>query len=877
MEVITAHINADFDALGAMIAAKKLYPNAHLVFSGGGEKSVRDFFIQSTLYSLDIKALKSIPMDRITRLIIVDTRQRDRIGKFSEIVDNPDLEIHLYDHHPDSEDDLRGDFTRVEKVGSTVAIMARIIKEEKIEVTSTEATLMALGIYEDTGSFTFGSTTPADFEAAAFLVECGADLSTVANIMARTLTSEQVFVLAELIQNARNIEYKGGKIAVTEAAVEEYTDELAVCVNRMRAIENLEAVFALLRVGDRIHLIARSRNAALPAFEVAAIFGGGGHRDAASATIRDMTLIQAREELAKYLTKRLTPPKHAEDIMSFPVQSVEKAATIDQARSLMTRYNVNVLVVLEGTKPVGLVTRQLVERAAHHGLADNPVENYATGDLVFARHDASFSKLYELVVGRKQRLVPVIDEYDELVGVVTRTDILNHLLDSGTLADLQSGTKDGEGKAAHVRNLKSLLKERLPEEYLEHCRCIGRCAEKLGMTAYLVGGFVRDLILRRSNLDLDIVVEGDAIELAKAAAKELSARIALHEEFKTAVLILPDGTKVDFATARLEYYEQPAALPVVESSSIKLDLYRRDFTINTLVICINPERLGEMLDFFGAYQDLKVGHIRVLHNLSFIEDPTRILRAMRFTRRFSFQLGKHTKKLLKNAITSGILKRLDGKRLFAELKQVFAEQEPQEILKKLRDWDGLPGLDENLRLIGNQEELIDETEDVLEWFERLYLELEIEPWKVWLYGLIGHLPKKATERFLNRLDLDPKHVRDFVDGKQEAEQVLYRLNRPNPLKRSEIYRLCETLEPEQLLYVMAKGKTETSRKAVSLYLMQLRSVVIEIGGNELRALGFEPGPIYSEVLGAVLDAKLDGQVNSKDEELSFVNNTYISK
>ena len=184
--------------------------------------------------------------------------------------------------------------------------------------------------------------------------------------------------------------------------------------------------------------------------------------------------------------------------------------------------------------------------------------------------------------------------------------------------------------------------------------------------AYLVGGFVRDLILRNDNLDVDVVIEGDAIAFAREMSKRL-LKISVHKEFGTAKVLFPDGFKVDVATASLEYYKAPAALPIVEHSSLKLDLYRRDFTINTLAISLNTNTFGELIDFFGAQLDIKEKSIRVLHSLSFVEDPTRVFRAVRFEQRFGFQIGKFTLNLIKNAVKMGFLTKIKGARLWREL------------------------------------------------------------------------------------------------------------------------------------------------------------------------------------------------------------------
>jgi tRNA nucleotidyltransferase (CCA-adding enzyme) len=224
---------------------------------------------------------------------------------------------------------------------------------------------------------------------------------------------------------------------------------------------------------------------------------------------------------------------------------------------------------------------------------------------------------------------------------------------------------------------------------------IGEVADEFGYGAYVVGGFVRDLFLYRLNEDVDIVIEGDGIAFAKKYAKLEGTRIHTYEKFGTAVIIFPDGYKIDVASARLEYYKFPAALPIVEMSSIKLDLYRRDFTINTLAIQLNSEKFGTLIDFFSARKDVKEKIIRVLHNLSFVEDPTRVFRAIRFEQRFGFTIGKLTNGLIENAVNMNFFQGLSGRRVLGELKQILEEDNPVPAIIRLNDFDLLkfiPGL-----------------------------------------------------------------------------------------------------------------------------------------------------------------------------------------
>ncbi len=212
---------------------------------------------------------------------------------------------------------------------------------------------------------------------------------------------------------------------------------------------------------------------------------------------------------------------------------------------------------------------------------------------------------------------------------------------------------------------------------------VGICAEKMGFGAYAVGGIVRDLIMQRKTVDVDIVIEGDGLAFASKFSTAYCATLKEYRRFKTARLFFGDGFKIDIATARTEVYEAPAALPVVTPGSIEDDLFRRDFSINTLAACLNPERFGHLLDPFAGIDDIKGKLIRALHEKSFTDDPTRLFRAARFEKRFHFDIEGRTEELINEALSDGILELLSGYRLASELRLVLSEEEPLPVIDRL--------------------------------------------------------------------------------------------------------------------------------------------------------------------------------------------------
>ena len=869
LTVITTHINADFDAFACMLAAKKLYPDALVVFPGSQEKTLRDFFVKSMVYLYNIVRIKDIDLNAVSRLILVDTRQASRIGKFASIVHRPGLELHIYDHHPPMPDDLSGSVEVTQMTGAAVTILTRILRDREIPITPEEATIMALGLYEDTGSFTFTSTTEDDYLAAAYLLSKGANLNVVSDIIAREMTPEQVSILNDMIEAVTHHVVNGVDVAVTSVSCDEYIGDFALLVHKLRDMQNLDVIFALASMENRVYIVARSRLPEVDIGKIAMAFGGGGHPSAASATIRGQTLIQVEEKLLALLNHFIEPKQSARDLMSTPVIPVEPAVTLKEANDLLTRYNVNVFVVLESDKLLGIISRQVIEKGLHHQLEHVPVREYMTTEIETVSPDAALAEIQEKIIGNKQRLLPVV-ESGRVVGVITRTDLLNILVsEPARIPEFEADSKQW-GINVRERRVAKFLKERLSEEIIELLMNVGRVADSLGYNAYAVGGFVRDIFLYQENFDIDVVIEGDGIKFARALAVSLGGRVRPHEAFRTAVVILPNGQKIDVATTRLEYYKSPGALPTVETGSIKLDLYRRDFTINTLAIKLNPERFGTLIDFFGAQKDLKQKAIRVLHNLSFVEDPTRVFRAVRFEQRFGFNIGKLTLGLIENAVKMDFFRELSGRRLFSELRQILEEEKPVMALQRLNEYNLLKVIHPKIVYNSVLEALLHSVEKVLTWHNLLFLDEPCKAWMVYLLALMESIEKGDGDALCDRLQLIQRYRKVLIQEKTKAEESMKWMASQETLKNSDVYRKLHPFHTETLLYMMASTTRESIKRAISNYITRLRSTTTFLNGNDLKEMGFKPGPLFREILDSLLDARLNGEVKTRLNEIEFV-------
>ena len=567
------------------------------------------------------------------------------------------------------------------------------------------------------------------------------------------------------------------------------------------------------------------------------------------------------------------PKKVARDAMVYPVKTIEPERTLKETGEILTRYNLNILPVLQDEKVIGLISKQVVEKAVYHGLKSSLVKEYMTTEFSVVSPDTPFFRVQAFIIGQNQSLLPVIEK-DRLVGTISAGDVMRVLQEEMMKSEEGVSVFESQPLYGRKKMISKLMEERFPERIHNLLKEFGRVGDELGYSVYAVRGFVRDLLLRVENLDVDIVVEGDGIRLAEEFQKMFPCRIRTHKKFGTAIILLPDGSKVDVATARWEFYDSPAALPTVEKASIKTDLYRRDFTINTLAIQLNPKAFGELIDFFGGVKDIKEKVIRVLHNLSFVEDPTRVFRAIRFEQRFGFQIVKHTQNLMKNAVKVGFLERLSGGRVLSELILILQEGDPLPALKRMRDFNLFHFLHPSLKFDEQAQVLFEQIHHVISWFDLLFLEQQYERWLIYFYGLIDFLKEGEIEDLCRRLAMNEKLKKTTMERKLQADQALLQIfswiNGDRRPKRSEIYDILDPLSTESKLFMMAKTTQIETRRYISLYFTQLKDTKPLLRGRDLIQMGMKPGPSIKKALTGLLKARLDEQVITRQDEMEYI-------
>jgi len=880
-EVIVTHANTDFDGFAASVAAAKLYPEAKICFAGSLNRNVREFY---NLHAdeIDTVDVSMVDMGRIRRLIVVDTIHCGRLGEFENICPSPEVEVIVFDHHRLGAPSEKPDFVAEENYvlsrdGSLVTTMLKIIHDRKLEVSPLEATIFALGIHEDTGSLTFPTTTPRDAEALALCMRLGANQGLIGKYLHNPLSEDQRRLMLELIDELD--QNRVGDVEVFVAAIKQprYIDGLSVVAHKIMDVTDCQALIILVEMEDRVFVVGRSKSRLLDVAKALAIIGGGGHSQAASAIVKDKSLEETRQLLVESLPGVLEEPLRARDIMSHPVHFVEAQTSIGEALFYCQRYGHSGVCVQDQGTLVGIVSRKDLDKAVGHKLKHAPVKGIMSRGIRTVTEDTTVHELRRLMAESAVGRLPVVASgfegrssvpVDKVNGIVTRTDVLRTMQtveveerEGG--AEVVAGTIGATGVTLREEDFRDRLSA------LPNLATVFEAVQKLSTEyrgVYLVGGFVRDLILNQPNYDIDIAIEGDGIDFAEHLAAVLGGRVRAHEKFHTAVVILDriePELRVDVATTRTEFYDYPAALPTVEHASIKHDLYRRDFTINAMAVSMAAHDFGRLLDFFGGLRDIENRIIRVLHNLSFIEDPTRIFRAIRYENRYGFRMNSHTLGLARGCVEMNLVGDLSSARLRDELVWLLSEPKVEHTITRIGELGIAPSIHPALAADAETAELVSRAD---RGASELHLREEIRLWRMRLICMARKLDPEQLASWTERLKLRGSDAAVIANGVVLARKVVERLA-ATALSRADIYELLVRLPAEGLLLAWADAGEGRARKALELFLRELRYTSLSIGGADLLELGLQESPEIGRVLTEVKLLKLEGKVDGRDDEI----------
>ncbi|MBC1222916.1 CBS domain-containing protein [Nostoc sp. UCD121] len=896
MDLILCHTTADFDALGAAVGLTRLLPGSKIVLTGGSHPPVRDFLaLHRDEYPLIER--RSVNPEKIRSLTVVDTQHRDRLGKAAEWLDLPNLkEIIVYDHHLGQESDIPATRSHLSSVGAATTLIVEQLQQQEISLTSAEATVMALGIHVDTGSLTFDQSTPRDALALAWLMQQGASLSVISTYRDPGLSLQLQQLLTESLENLEYLCLRGYTVAWVILKTDAFVPGLSSLASELLEITEIDALLLAneYTFGEndlRLTIIGRSQ---IPKTNLNLLFqllGGGGHSQAASLNLRGVDSQAILKQILDGIKAQIPHPLTARDLMSSPVRTILPETTIAEAQRILLRYGHSGLSVVDTQgQLVGIISRRDLDIALHHGFSHSPVKGYMTRNLKTITPDTTLPQIEALMVTYDIGRLPVL-ENEQLVGLVTRTDVLRELH--------QERDENGEGGEEERQksniNLPQLQNKLAPQLW-QLLTIASQEAEKRGWHLYLVGGAVRDLLLAETAgslmiKDIDLVVDGfhksadvgAGVELAKALQLLYpAARLEIHGAFQTAALLWHkdpelDSLWVDIATARTEFYPYPAANPEVEASSIRQDLYRRDFTINAIALRLTSPRSGELLDFFGGLLDLQAKQIRVLHPNSFIEDPTRIYRGVRFAVRFGFQIEPQTEEFIRYAINSGVYDRTSQEntktpalqtRLKTELKHILEAPYWKSALQLLDNLGALQCIHPTLNL---DAELLRQLRLLERCLRRFDAEQTLIHWQMRLEALIAHLTPEYRAKVAQNLQLQDDSTVRLKNLVQNFSQVIECL--PTFQRPSQVVQLLRQYDLPMLILIALQSPREI-RHQIWEYLTVWANVQPLLNGNDLKKLGYKPGPQYRQILDDMLAATLDRVIKDKTEAEEFLAQHY---
>lgn len=857
MRIITTHLGADFDALGAVSGALLLDPQARVVFPGSQEAAVRRFLVSEKIVLPEVR-IRELRRATIESALVVDCASYRRLGEVGELIEAASCTISIIDHHPEAPEPIMGAEVLTAPVAATCTVLVEELQRRGIEPDAQTAALLLLGIYEDTGGLTYVDTTTSDLRAAAWLIDRGGRLDWVRRYVLRPLEPEQLELLNQFVEGAVEHQVAGKRVVVTIARPSERVEEAAYVIHRYAEIFDLPVVIAVLEAPPQLVVIARSTLDGVDAGKLLSCIGGGGHATAAAARVRGKSAIEVTELLLGEIRSALASRWTAGLLATPFLHTCSHAVTVAEAKHRLVRLRINAMPVEQDGRLVGVVTRQVLDSAIAGGFGERVVTLVMRPEVPQVSAEASVDEVLRLMLEIHGRFVVVNGPNGR--GVITRMDLFRRLHER-QLAEGARVDRRMAGTRLVVHDVRWRLGRAVPPELLRVLETAGEVAADAGMQAYLVGGAVRDVLLGREPDDVDLVVEGNGIELARRLVARCGGHVHPHEPFLTALVHLSSGLGFDIATARTEFYRSPAALPEVETSAMRQDLYRRDFTINAMAIALAPDRFGDLLDFFGGRRDLERGQLRVLHSLSFLDDPTRAIRAVRFSSRLGFEIAGETRQLIRVAVQEGVFDHLSGERLRDELADLLAESEAVEALAQLEQLGVLsvvlPGVTWSVDL----RRLLQDLESVIAWAE---LE-EVAPtprWAAYIAALATRAGEEGGRTIAMRLSLGGR-LGDLVAGaRSQVEQLLATLSKPH-LRPSEVVATVERADRTLVLVTMAAarpGVRRALRQALAVWLRQPAPVA----GAQLRAAGVPQGPRVGEAVRRTRAAVLDGEIAADD-------------
>ena len=817
MKIVYLPEGADLDALSSAFGVQKIFEDAYLLKpsklskkAGGAFKRFKHLF----------RIVEDVPQEPFDLVLVDNQHLPETIKNFNDLI--------VYDHHPKEISNYRG---KIEEVGAATTLVVEEIIQKGEDINPEEATLLALGIYEDTGNLTYEGTTPRDLKALAWLLEKGANLREIREFSLEKFTKDQIEAVSQILSSVEKFFLDGLTVAIATARLEKYQPDLNSLLYEARDLKEADAFFVIVEAEGKTYLFGRSQTPKIDAGKILSLIGGGGHPQAGALKVENVPAERLKGLLVKILMGQTVKVKVSE-IMSRPPFTLSAQTPVNVAlEELIKRGFANAPVVDERGKLLGVVSKKALLKVVKI-YPNAKVEEFMSRDVVSLKEDAFLWEAEEILTRLGQKLIPIVRD-GRVVGVITRLDLLQRMRED--TAPLKTSGR----KIDLPRHLKDLLKD------------IGAIANGKGFRAYLVGGAVRDILLGKEVWDVDVVVEGDAIDVARSFAEKYGVNLHPFDEFGTAHIKVK-GVKIEFATARRESYPAPGSYPQVERASLKEDLFRRDFTINAMALSLNEGDFGTLIDLFGGLKDLKEGIIRVIHTVSFVEDPVRILRALRFAGRFGFRLSKNTEKLMKSAIEKGLLKNAPVGRVSNEIRLALREDRLLEILRLYKKFRIFENLFEGFSWDRDLEDRLEKLKRVVNWHSLEFPQERPDYGWIYMVLILSKLEKSKGLKILSSLSAPAWARETYTFLKERFNSTVQKLR--TATRPSQVYFDLKGLRIGELLLLMT---VEDISQKVRIFLEKLRKVKVppeEVERLKAKGLkGKDLGKALEEIKASIMD------------------------
>ncbi|MDN5346378.1 MAG: hypothetical protein PWQ73_901, partial [Petrotoga sp.] len=492
--IITTHKNADFDGFAACVAASLIYEDAIIVLEGEPQQNLKEFLnIYDIPYEKENDFIKNyqeeIKNHNFEKVVIVDTADINRIPEFIKSLIEQGIEVDIYDHHPElKEQNIKGN-NYSKEVGSATTLVVQKLLESKIVLPDTYETLFLIAIHEDTGNFVYSTTTPLDHQISAELLEGGARIEEVEEFVSLEMTKEQKELFDKLYNNVQELTLEEITIHIAYSEIDKFIGGLNVITHKLFETLTPDVLFVVVKMSKSIYIVARSRIEEIDLNKILSLFGGGGHKKAGSAKTKGLRIQEVIDKIKKELKSSFVPILRAKHIMSSPVRTILSFETVERAHELMFQTGHSGLPVISDNKLVGIVTKKDIEKAMKHGLKNAPVKAIMSTNLKVADVETSLNQVRRIMAEADIGRIPVLKD-GILVGIITRTDLLRAT--NGVFNFSLSPILEEKYKS---QNLKKEMEKILPTSILNLLKLIGLYGNELGLNVYVVGGFVRDLLL----------------------------------------------------------------------------------------------------------------------------------------------------------------------------------------------------------------------------------------------------------------------------------------------------------------------------------------------------------------------------------------------